>query len=29
MAGYWNAEIETMDIEALKKLQGERLKATV
>lgn len=29
MSRYWNAEIETMDIEALKKLQGERLKATV
>ena len=29
MARYWNAEIETMDIEALKKLQGERLRATV
>lgn len=29
MAGYWNAEIETMDIEALKKLQGERLRETV
>jgi len=29
MAGYWNADIETMDLEALKKLQGERLKATI
>lgn len=29
MARYWNAEIETMDIEALKKLQGERLRATI
>ena len=29
MARYWNPEIETMDVEALKKLQGERLKATV
>ena len=29
MAGYWNAEIETMDIVALKKLQGKRLKAAV
>lgn len=29
MAGYWNAEIETMDAEALKKLQGERLREAV
>lgn len=29
MASYWNAEIETMDVEALRKLQGERLKATI
>jgi phenylacetate-CoA ligase (EC 6.2.1.30) len=29
MAGYWNPEIETMNLQELKKLQGERLKATV
>ncbi len=29
MAHYWNSELETMELEALKKIQGERLKETV
>lgn len=29
MAYYWNEQMETMDLEQLRKLQGERLKATV